>query len=157
MISFLSKINFFQDFTFLIAVILLTVAVAFLIGRHRLVSLLFGIYISLALLDVVSVKYIQDYLFQVIFFLVALFITTILGRKIVGAYVSKSDFMWRIIVLSFLEVMAILSIVAAILPKEKALEYISPNAYSYLISPEFYLLWLTLPLIFVYLIRKRLN
>jgi hypothetical protein len=155
--SFLSKINFFQDFTFLIAVILLTIAVAFLVGRHRLISFLFGIYISLALLGAVSVKYIQDYLFQLVFFLVVLLVITIFGRKIIGAYVSKSDFMWRIFVISFLEVMAVLSVVASILPKKTALEYISPNAYGYLISSEFYLLWLILPLIFVYFIRKRLN
>ena len=157
MTSFLSKINFFQDFTFLIAVIILTLAVAFLVGRHRLLSLFFGIYISLALLGAISIKYIQDSFFQAIFFLAVVCVITIFGRKIIGLYVSKSDLMWRIIVLSFLEVMAVLSIMASILPKKTVLDYVSKNAYNYLISPDFYILWLVLPLIFVYFIRKKLS
>lgn len=128
--EFLSKINFFQDFTFLIAVILLTLAVAFLVGRHRLISLLFGIYISLALLGAVSIKYIKDSLFQAVFFLVVVCVITILGRKIIGLYVSKSDFMWRIIVLSFLEVMAILSVLAYILPKKNSFGLYFPKCLS---------------------------
>lgn len=157
----LSKIgisqSFVQDFSLLIVLVLLTVAVAFLVGRHRIVSLLFSIYISLALLGAVSAEYLQDYIFQLIFFFVSLALVTFFGKKIIGAYVSKSDFMWRIFVLSFLEVVAISSIVFSILPKKIALEYISGSAYEYAVSSQFYLLWLVLPLIFVYLIRKRLN
>jgi hypothetical protein len=160
-VSLLSKIgisqSFMQDFFLLIVIVILTVALAFLVGRHRLVSLLFSIYISLALLGAVSVEYLQDYIFQLIFFFASLALFTILGKKIIGAYVSKADFMWRIFVLSFLEVVAISSIVFSILPKKIALEYISGSAYGYAVSSQFHLLWLLVPLIFVYIIRKRLN
>jgi hypothetical protein len=160
-VSLLSKIgisqSFMQDFFLLIVIVILTVAVAFFVGRHRIVALLFSAYISLALLGSIAGDYLQDYTFQLIFFFASLVVFTFFGKKIIGAYVSKADFMWRIFLLSFLEVVAISSIVFSILPKKIALEYISKSAYGYLASSNFQILWLILPLIFVYAIRKRLN
>lgn len=157
----LSKIgisqNFVQDFTLLLVVAILTGAVAFLVGRHRLVQSLIGIYISLALLHAFPEKYLSDYSFELIFFFVALVLVTVSSKKIFGIYISSSEFMWRIFAVSFLEVVLMLSIVFSIMPKKIALGYISPNAYSYLVSPIFHFTWLFIPLLFVYLIRKRLN
>lgn len=157
----LSKIgisqSFVQDFTLLLVVAILTVAVAFLVGRHRLIQSLIGIYISLALLGAFPEKYLSDFSYELIFFFIALVLVTIFSKKIFGIYISSSEFMWRIFVVSFLEVVLMLSIVFTITPKKTALEYISPNAYDYLVSPIFHFTWLFIPLLFVYLIRKRLN
>ncbi|MFZ2975049.1 MAG: hypothetical protein WA055_00270 [Candidatus Moraniibacteriota bacterium] len=157
----LSKIgisqSFVQDFTLLLVVAILTVAVAFLVGRHRLIQMLFGTYVALALFSAFPEKYLSDYSFELVFFFVALALVTIFSKKIFGIYISSSEFMWRIFVVSFLEVVLMLSIVFTITPKKIALEYISPNAYGYLVSPIFHFTWLFIPLLFVYLIRKRLN
>ncbi|MDO9231697.1 MAG: hypothetical protein Q7U36_04460 [bacterium] len=157
----LSKIgisqNFVQDFTLLLVVAILTVAVAFLVGRHRLIQSLVGIYISLALLQAFPEKYLNDYSFELIFFFVALVLVTISSKKIFGIYISGAEFMWRIFVMSFLEVVLLLSVVFTITPKKIVLGYISPNAYDYLVSPIFHFSWMFIPLLFVYLIRKRLN
>lgn len=157
----LSKIgisqSFVQDFTLLLVIAGVTVAFAFLIGRHRLVQMLVSTYIALALLQAFPEKYLSDYTLELFFFFVALIILTIFSKKIFGIYISSSEFMWRIFVVSFLEVVLLLSIIFTITPKKIALDYISPNAYSYLVSSEFHFLWLFIPLIFIYLIRKRLN
>ncbi len=157
----LSKIgisqNFVQDFTLLLVIVILTIGLAFLIGRHRLIQMLISTYVALALLSAFPEKYLSDYSFELVFFFVALVLVTISSKKIFGIYISGAEFMWRIFVVSFLEVVLMLSIVFTITPKKIALEYISPNAYDYLVSSEFHFLWLFLPLLFVYLIRKRLN
>ena len=149
--------NFVQDFTFLLVIIILTVAFAFLIGRHRLVQTLISTYIALALLKAFPEKYLSDYTYELIFFFVVLTIVTFFNKKIFGIYISSAEFMWRIFAVSFLEVVLLLSIIFTITPQKIALGYISPNTYSYLVSSEFHFFWLLLPLIFVYLIRKRLN
>ncbi len=157
----LSKIgisqNFVQDFTLLLVIVGITVAFAFLVGRHRLVQMLISTYIALALLFAFPEKYLNNYSYELVFFFIALIILTIFSKKIFGIYISSSEFMWRIFVVSFLEVILLLSIVFTITPKKIALGYISPNAYDYLVSSEFHFLWLFIPLLFVYLIRKRLN
>ena len=101
----LSKIgisqNFVQDFTLLLVVVILTVAVAFLVGRHRLVQMLISTYVALALLSAFPEKYLSDYSFELVFFFVALALVTISSKKIFGIYISSSEFMWRIFVMSF--------------------------------------------------------
>ena len=149
----LSKIgisqSFVQDFTLLLLVAILTVAVAFLIGRHRLIQSLIAMYISLALLQAFPEKYLSDFSYNLIFFFIALVLVTIFSKKILGIYISSSEFMWRIFVMSFLEVVLMLSIVFTITPKKIALDYISPNAYDYLVSPIFHFTWLFIPLLFI--------
>jgi len=157
----LSKIgisqNFVQDFTLLLVIMGITVAFAFLVGRHRLVQMLTSTYIALALLGAFPEKYLNNYSYELVFFFIALIILTIFSKKIFGIYISSSEFMWRIFAVGFLEVVLLLSIVFTITPKKIALGYISPNAYDYLVSPIFHFTWLFIPLLFVYLIRKRLN
>lgn len=157
----LSKIgisqNFVQDFTLLLVIVAVTVAFAFLVGRHRLVQMLISTYIALALLQSFPEKYLSNFSYELIFFFIVLVLVTIFSKKIFGIYISSSEFMWRIFMVSFLEVVLLLSIVFTIIPKKIALGYISPNAYDYLVSPIFHFTWLFIPLLFVYLIRKRLN
>ncbi|PIP28487.1 MAG: hypothetical protein COX29_00935 [Candidatus Moranbacteria bacterium CG23_combo_of_CG06-09_8_20_14_all_35_22] len=149
--------NFIQDATLLIVIILLTVVFAFLIGRGRLISVLVSFYISLALLNVFPKEYLKDYSYELGLFFILLILIAIFSKRIFGVYISSSEFMWRIFVVSFLEVVLFCSIVFSILPEKKALGYISQNAYGYLVSSPYNFLWLIAPIFFVYLIRKRLN
>ncbi|HRY82929.1 MAG TPA: hypothetical protein P5232_04515 [Candidatus Moranbacteria bacterium] len=149
--------SFMQDFSLLIVIILLTVAFAFLVGRGRLIAVLMSAYISLALLEAFPGNYLKDYSYELIFFLILLILFTIFSKRIFGVYISGSQFLWRIFTVSFLEVVMLLSVILSILPKKIALGYISENAYKYLVSSEFHFFWLIIPIIFVYLIRKRLN
>ena len=157
----LSKIgisqSFVQDFMLLLVIAGITVAFVFLIGRHRLIQMLISTYIALALLQAFPEKYLSDYPYELVLFFISLIILTIFSKKIFGIYISSSEFMWRIFVVSFLEVVLLFSIIFTITPKKIALGYISPNTYSYLVSSEFHFLWLFTPLVFVYLIRKKLN
>ncbi|KKP79553.1 MAG: hypothetical protein A2271_01425 [Candidatus Moranbacteria bacterium RIFOXYA12_FULL_35_19] len=157
----LSKIgissNFVQDATLLVVIILLTIAFAFLIGRGRLISVLVSFYISLALLNVFPKEYLKDYSYELGLFFILLILIAIFSKRIFGIYISSSEFMWRIFAVSFLEVAMLFSLVFSILPEKKALGYISQNTYGYLVSSPYNFLWLIAPIIFVYLIRKRLN
>ena len=151
--------NMTQDITLLAVIIIASLLFGLFIGRFKLVTVLINIYIAFALLATVPEKYLVDYNYRLIFFYAALVILTLAGRKLFEIYISSSGsgFMWRVFAMSFLEVVFLLSITLAILPKKIALGYVSPNAYQYLASADWRFVWMVVPLIFIFIIHKRLN
>lgn len=146
-----------QDVFFFLAVLGAIFVFVFALGKRRLIPLLFSGYISFALLSVAPKEYLVKYHYELGFFLAVLIFVYFLSGEIVDVYISASGFLWRIFVLSFLEVMFFLSIIFSILPKKIALGYVSPSAYEILVSSNFIFASLALPLIFIFLIRRKLN
>jgi len=68
---------------------------------------------------------------------------------------AGSSFLWRVFVISFMEISLILSIVLTIMPKKEALNFISGTAYGYLVSGWAPLIWVVLPLAFMFMVYKR--
>ncbi len=148
-----------QDVTLLLAIICVSFIFGMFIGRYKLISILINIYVSLAILAAVPSEYLKDYTLQLIFFLSAVIILTLISKRLFEIYISGSGsgFLWRVFIMSFLEVMMLLSVVFSIIPKKVALDYISANAYYYLASPFLHLAWMVVPLAFIFVIHKRLN
>lgn len=148
-----------QDVTLFLAVVFLSFVFGMFIGRFRIVTILINAYIALALLKAVPVQYISSYSHQLTFFFACLIVFTLFGKSLFEIPISGagSGYFWRILILSFLEIILILSVIFSILPKKEALAYISPSAYEYLVSSNFHFIWLILPLIFVFIIHKKLN
>lgn len=148
-----------QDVTLLLVVVFVSFLFGMFVGRYRLITVLINIYITLALLYSVPEKYLENYSAQLIFFSSLLIVLTFLGKKLFDISISGagSGFMWRVFVMSFLEVMLIISIALSILPKKEALGYVSSKAFLYLASPNAQFIWLAIPLIFIFVIHKKLN
>ncbi|MDR3583489.1 MAG: hypothetical protein P4L62_03975 [Candidatus Pacebacteria bacterium] len=146
-----------QDFSLLIVVALVSLALGLAVGRTRLVAILVNTYISFALLVSVPKEYLADYTQRLIFFFVLLIILILTTKNIFEIIVVRSGYLWRVILLGFWEVMLVLTIVLAIVPKKMALDYVSLNTYPYLTLPIFHLAWLALPIVFVILIQKNLS
>jgi hypothetical protein len=148
-----------QDISLLLIVILASVFFGMFIGRFRLITVLINIYVTLALLAAVPKTYISGYANELIFFFVCILIFTLFGRSLFEIPISGASkgFFWRVLVLSFLEIILLLSIILSIFPKTKALGYVSPSTYDYLVSPDFHFIWLILPLVFIFIIHKKLN
>jgi hypothetical protein len=149
--------NLTQDFSLLVVVAAISLALGLTIGRTRLVAILINTYISFALLLSVPKEYLTDYTQHLLFFFVLLIALILATKNIFEIIVARSGYLWRVIVLGFLEVMLVLSITLAIVPKRLALGYVSINAYDYLTIPIYHFVWLALPLAFVILIQKNLN
>lgn len=151
--------SFTQDVTLLIVVVLASFIFGVFIGRSRLISVLISAYISVAVISVVPVAYLSDYNYQVIAFLALLIILVLSGRKMFEVSISGvgSGFMWRVFLLSFLEVILVASIVISFLPAKIALGYVSPSSYVYLASQEAKLIWMVAPLVFLLFIQKRVH
>lgn len=160
-ISLFSKIGISTDIAQNVIFILILIGVVFVlalvIGKRRLIPLLVSGYVSLAILSAAPKEYLVDYYYEAGFFLAILILISMYSKEFIDAYVSASGFLWRVFVLSFLEAMFFLSIIFSILPKKIALNYVSSGAYDLFVSPNFYLAWIVLPLVFIFLIRRKIN
>jgi len=147
-----------QDLTLLIVVVLASFLFGIFIGRSRLISVLLNIYISVALLGVIPKSYLLGYTNQLLAFAILVIGLTILEKRMFDLSISSSGSgMWRIFVMSFLEIMLVVSIVMAILPKKMALDYVSRTYYAYLIADPMRLVWMAAPVIFLFFIQKRIK
>ncbi|MDP1883806.1 MAG: hypothetical protein Q8L10_00385 [Candidatus Moranbacteria bacterium] len=148
-----------QDISLFIVVAILSFVFGMFIGRYKLITILINIYVAYAVTMSVPAKYFSDYVYELVFFLAGIVILTLISKQLFEVYISGSGsgFLWRVFVMSFLEIVFLISIVLAIVPKSVALGYVSPTAYGYLASENARLAWMIIPMAFMFFIHKRLN
>jgi hypothetical protein len=148
-----------QDVTLFLVVALFSFIFGIFIGRYKLITILINMYVAVAIMSMVPAKIATEYSFKLIGFFAIIIILTLIGKKMFEIYISGSGsgFLWRVFVMSFLEVVFLISYVLAIIPKKLALGYVSPSAYGYLASENARLFWTVLPLVFMFIIHKKLN
>lgn len=147
------------DLTLLFVIAFASFVFGMLIGRYRLITILINLYVAIAVLSVVSAKILPDYTNRLFLFFGIIVVLTILGKKMFEIPISGSGkgFLWRVFVMSFLEIMLALSMVLMIVPKKMALGYVSLSAYDYLVLDNAPLFWMLVPLIFMFLIHKKIS
>jgi hypothetical protein len=157
----LSKIglspNLSQDVMLVLFIALLSFIYGMVLGKYRVMNILINIYISFAIIQVVPNALIKDDQMKVVVFFVLLVLLTIVSKRFYDISFSGagSSFLWRIFVVSFLQIVLILSIIFSILPEKEALAYVSPSAFGYLVSGYFPLFWMVFPLIFLFFLCKK--
>jgi len=149
--------NLSQDVTLILFIAFLSFIYGMVLGKYRVMNILINIYISFALMQVVPKEFLKNSQIEVIVFFVLLVLLTILSKRFYDISFSGagSSFLWRIFVVSFLQIVLVLSIIFSILPKSEVLNYVSPTAYEYLVSGYFPLFWMAFPLIFLFFLCKR--
>ena len=147
-----------QDITLLLVVVLASFLLGVFVGRSKLVSILVNTYISFALVSVIPAAYLAvNYTYKLLALLILIVALTIWGKRIFEISFSGvgSGFMWKIFVISFLEVVLILSMVVSMMPKKEALSYVSLSSYGYLITDPMRLVWTAVPLLFLLFVQRR--
>ncbi len=147
-----------QDAILFLVVALVSFVFGMSIGRFKLITVLVNIYVSVAILSVVPKELFSDYFYRLALFFGIIILLTALGKKMFEMPLSGSGkgFLWRVFAMSFLEVMLMLSVALAFVPKKIALGYISSNAYSYFVSENFAFFWMLIPLVFMFMIHKKI-
>ncbi len=148
-----------QDISLLLAIVLVSFVFGMFIGRYKLITVLINIYVAVAIVSAIPGKFLENYVQELVIFLSIVIILTLISKRLFEIYISGSGsgFLWRVFVMSFLEVLFLSSIILSIIPEEKAIGIISKTAYSYLASPLAGLLWMAAPLVFLFVIHKRIN
>lgn len=128
----------------------------FLIGRFRLHNFLINTYISFALAQVVpkDLMSLNKYSYLILFFILV-FLLTLANKYLFDIHQYGSGLaIWQVLVMSFLEIMLLLSIVLPFLPSKEILQYISADYLKYFIDPWWRVLWMVMPLLFLIIVKK---
>ena len=151
--------EFTQDITLFAMVALASFVFGMFIGRYKLITILINIYVAYAVTMTVPAQYFNDYLMKLLFFLALAAILTIVSKRLFEVYFSGSGsgFLWRVFLMSFLEVVFLISVVLSMLPSKVALRYVSSQAYGYLASDLAVFVWMLAPMVALFVIHKRLN
>jgi hypothetical protein len=148
------------DVSFLLIFIAICIALGVYLGRSQLVSIVMYGYIDVALLTVLpsDVFTFSPYGKAIIFLGIFSFLFFV-GDYVLDIHISgsRSDFFWRILIMSFLAVGMLTSIIFSLLPKTDLLQYLSRTSLDYFISPTARIAWMIVPLVFLLFINKRLR
>ncbi|HAR99685.1 MAG: hypothetical protein US57_C0006G0008 [Candidatus Moranbacteria bacterium GW2011_GWC2_37_73] len=143
--------------TLILVLLVLSTLFWLLVGRFRLHNFLINMYISLAILQVIP----KDVMAfsknsSILVFLISVVLLTLLNKYLFDIHQSGSGLaLWQVFVMSFFEVVLLLSIVISFLPAKEVTLYISKNSLSYFIDPLWRLVWMIAPLAFLVFVRKR--
>lgn len=130
-----------------------------LIGRWRLMTVLINIYAAFAVVMVIPADLIADYNLKLLIFFILLIGMTLLNKRFFDISFSGSgaNYMLRVFAMSFLEIVLVLSIVFSMVPKKIALGYISAGAYGYLATGYAPLIWMVLPLAYMFFMYRKMH
>jgi hypothetical protein len=129
----------------------------FLVGRFRLHNFLINIYISFSLVQVVP----KDILplpknSSVLLFVIFVVLLTLINRYLFDIHQYGSGLaIWQVLVMSFLEVVLLLSIILAFMPAKDVFPYFSKNSLGYFVDPWWRVGWMVAPLLFLVFVKKR--
>lgn len=145
--------------TLVLVLLVLSTIFWLLIGRFRLHNFLINIYISLAILHVVPFDVMSfSKNSSILVFSILLVLLTLMNKYLFDIHQSGSGMaLWQVFLMSFFEVVLLLSIVFSFLPVKDVLKYLSKNSLGYFIDPWWALAWMVLPLAFMVFVKRRDN
>lgn len=149
--------NVTELLTLFLVILLVSTVFWLLIGRFRLHNFLINIYISFAILQVLPKNLMtfnsNAYL---LVFIILLAVLTFMNKYLFDIHQSGSGLaIWQVFVMSFFEVVLILSIIFSYLPVKSIQAYISKDALAYFTDPWWRVAWMVIPLVFLIFIKKR--
>ena len=93
---------------------------------------------------------------SLLLFLIFLILLTLANRYLFDIHQYGSGLaIWQVFVMSFLEIMLLISIILSFLPIKEILQYVSENYLAYFIDPWWRILWMIVPLLFLIVVKKR--
>lgn len=148
-----------QDVIVVVSAVVLSLVYGAFAGKYRLMAALASIYISFSLINVVPEKIFDSYEMEILSFFILFVGLTTFNKSFFNFSFNGigTGFLWRVFLMSFLQVVLILSIVASMAPKGVALEYVSKNIYNYLVSGWAQFCWMVAPLAYIFFARKRMG
>jgi len=151
--------NLTQDIMLLLFVALASFIYGTLIGRWRLMTVLINIYVAFAVVTVIPTSLIADYNLKLLIFFILIIGMTFFNKRFFDISFSGSgtNYMLRVFAMSFLEIALVLSIAFSMVPRKVALGYLSINAYTYLLTGYAPLIWMALPLVYMFFMYRKMH
>lgn len=153
------KGNLGSDVIFLIVFLLVSFAVSFVMGKHRLLVSLLGVYVAYAVTNLAKSDFIKDSNTRVLLFLAVLVGFILLFARIIRASVSGSGpaLIVKMVIGAAIVIGLSLSIILGWYGAKDFENFISPNVRLYFTADLYKFLWAIAPLAYLIVVRKRMG
>ncbi len=153
------KSNLAGDVSCLILFLVVSVAVSFLLGKHRILVSLFGIYISYAVVNLSSFDFLEDPKTKALVFLAILIGLIVFFPKIVRGSISGHGpyFYVKMAIGTAIIIGFSLSIILNWYPAKELADIVTPNVRTYFVGDFYKFLWTIAPLVYLGVVRRRID
>ncbi|MFA6193758.1 MAG: hypothetical protein WC726_02775 [Parcubacteria group bacterium] len=153
------KSNLAGDVSFLILFVLISVVLSFVLGKHRILVSLLGVYVAYAVVSFANFDFTREPQAKALFFLTALVGFIVMFSRIIRGSVSGHGPM-LIVKLAIGTAVVIglsLSIVLNWYSTKELADVITPGVKSYFTGDLYKFLWAIAPLAYLAVVRKRID
>ena len=150
--------KFAGDLSFLILFVVGSLALSFVLGRTRLLSVVVFSYVALAIVSAIPSSWFSfSSEGRAIVFLGLLFSLVLVGDYILDIHISNptSTFFSRVLMMGCLGTGLAMSIALSLVSRSFALKFLSLTVYGYFSDPLARLAWMVAPLLFLLFVNKR--
>src|SRR4030042_1786030 len=157
--GFSIKSNLAGDLSFLILFLLVSFVVSFALGKHRILVSLLGVYAAYAVVSLSNFKFLEELSTKALIFLAVLVGFVLFFSKIIRGSVSGSGpmLMVELVVGTAVVIGLSLSIILSwYTPKELA-DIITPGTRKFFTADFYRFLWAIAPLVYLGVVRKRID
>lgn len=153
------KSNLAGDVSFLILFVLISFVVSFVLGKHRILVSLLGVYAAYAVVSLANFDFVRDPQTKSLFFLAVLVAFVMLFTRIIRGSVSGHGpaFYAKITIGTAIVIGLSLSFVMSWYPAKELVGIITPNVRIYFVGDLYKFLWAIAPLVYLGVVRKRID
>jgi len=153
------KSNLAGDMSFLILFVLISVVVSFVLGKHRILVSLLGVYAAYAVVNLANFDFVRDPQSKSLFFLTILIGFIVMFSRIIRGSVSGHGPMLiaKLAIGTAIVIGLSLSIILGWHSTKELADVITPSVRSYFTGDLYKFLWAIAPLVYLGIVRKRID
>jgi len=147
------------DVSFLILFLLVSFVVSFVLGKHRILVSLLGVYAAYAVVSLANFDFTRDPQNKTLFFLAILIGFIVMFSRIIHSSVSGHGpaFIVKMTIGTAIVIGLSLSIILLWYPAKDLANIVTPGAKVYFMDDFYKLLWAIAPLVYLGIVRKRID
>ena len=153
------KSNLAGDVSFLILFVLISFVISFVLGKHRILVSLLGVYAAYAVVSLANFDFVRDPQTKSLFFLAILIGFVMMFTRIIRGSVSGHGpmFILKMTIGTAIVIGLSLSFVMSWYPAKEFVGIVTPNVRTYFVGDLYKFLWAIAPLVYLGVVRKRID
>jgi hypothetical protein len=153
------KGNLAGDVSFLILFLLVSFVLSFILGKHRILVSLLGVYAAYAVVNLASFDFVADPKNKSLLFLAVLIGFIVLFSRIVRGSVSGHGpaFFVKLTLGTAIVIGLSLSIILSWYSAKELASVVTPSVHAYFTGDFYKFLWAIAPLVYLGVVRKRID
>jgi hypothetical protein len=153
------KSNLAGDVSFLIIFLLVSFAVSFVLGKHRILVSLLGVYAAYAVVNLASFDFLKDAQTKTLIFLAVIIGFVMMFSRIIRGSVSGHGpvFYAKLTIGTAIVIGLSLSIILVWYPAKDLANLVTPSVKMYFTDGLYRFLWAIAPLVYLGIVRKRID